>query len=71
MIKNSHSEIVYSPISVESLISACLNTLDFAEITYFLFAPLCDFNNAAPIPRRRTWHKMVDLDRGPCLILVL
>ena len=40
---------VHSLISVESLTSACVNSLEFAEIRFFLFVPLCVFINAAPM----------------------
>ena len=50
-IKNSYSVRVYiiavqSLISVESLSSACVNSLQFAEIRFILFVPLCDCNNS-------------------------
>ena len=43
--------ILHSPISVESLKSACVNSLDFAEIRFVLFVPLCDCKNAAPMQK--------------------
>ena len=42
---------MYTLISAESVSSACVNNLEFAEIRFFLFVPLCDCNNAAPIPK--------------------
>ena len=44
-IKNSNSVSVYimavhSLIRVESLSSACMNSLEFAEMRFFLFVPL-------------------------------
>ena len=41
---------VHSLLFVESLSSACVNNLEFAEIRFILFALLCDCNNAAPMP---------------------
>ena len=43
-------------ISVESLSSACVNSLDFAEIRFIWFVPLCDCHNAAPIPKLEASH---------------
>ena len=59
--KNSFSVRVYiiavrSLISVESPSSACLNSLEFAEIRIILFVPLCDCNNAALIPSFEASH---------------
>ena len=42
---------VPSLISVESLSSAYVNSLEFAEIRLSLFVPLYDCNNAAPMPK--------------------
>ena len=42
---------VLYPIIVESQSSACEKSLEFAEIRFTLFVPLCDCNNAAPIPK--------------------
>ena len=44
---------VHSLIRVESLNSACVNSLEFAEMILILFVPFWDCNNAAPIPVRR------------------
>ena len=44
-------------MSVESLSSACVNSLDFAEIRFIWFVPLCDCNDAAPIPKLEASHK--------------
>ena len=41
---------MHSLISVESLSSACVNSLYFAEISFVLCVPLCDCNKAASIP---------------------
>ena len=41
---------VHSLIIVERLSSACVKILEFAEIRFILFALLCDYNNAAPMP---------------------
>ena len=41
---------VHSFISVESLSSAFVNSLEFAEIRFILFVPLCDCNTAARKP---------------------
>ena len=48
----------------ESLSSACVNSLEFAEMRFILIIPLWDCNNAARMPslRRRLWHKIVDRD---------
>ena len=42
---------VQSLICVESLSSACVNSLEFAEIWFIFSVPLCDCNNAAPMPK--------------------
>ena len=42
---------VHFLISVESLSSDCVNSLEFAEIRFILFVPLCDCSNAAPMPK--------------------
>ena len=47
---------VPSLISVESLSSACVYSLEFAEIRFILFVPLCDCNNAAPMPKFEASH---------------
>ena len=59
--KNSYSVRVYivavhSLISVEILSSACVISLEFVEIKFILFVPLCDLNNAAPIPKLEASH---------------
>ena len=46
---------VHSLISVESLSSACVNSLEIAEISFILFVPLCDCNKAAPMPHSKKW----------------
>ena len=60
-IKTSYTVRVYiiavhSLISVENLSSACLNSLEIAEIRFILFVPLCDCNNAAPMPKFEASH---------------
>ena len=55
VFKNAYSVRVYiiavhSLISVENLSSACVNSLEFAEVSFFSSVPLCDCNNAAPMP---------------------
>ena len=47
---------MYSLIIVESLSSACVNNLEFAEIRFNLFVPMCDCNNAAPMPKFEASH---------------
>ena len=47
---------VHSLISVESLSSACVDILEFAEIRFILFVPLCDGNNASPMPKFEASH---------------
>ena len=42
---------LHSLISVEKLNSDCVNSLEFAEIRFILLVPLCDCNNAAPMPK--------------------
>ena len=44
---------VHSFVSVESPSSACVNSFEFAEIRFF---PLCDCNNAAPMPKFEASH---------------
>ena len=75
IIKESHSVRLYiiavhSVISVESLCSACLNSLKFAEIGFiFLFhCVIVVMLRRCQNLRRRTWHKMADLDLEVCLI---
>ena len=36
--------------------SACLKSLQFKEIRFILFVPLCDCNNAAPISKLEASH---------------
>ena len=60
-IRNSYSVSVYiiavhSLIRVESLSSACVNNREFADIRFILFVPLCDYNNAAPMPKFEASH---------------
>ena len=47
---------VHSLIRVESLSSACVNSLEFAEMNFFLFVLLWDCNNAAPMPKFNASH---------------
>ena len=47
---------VYSLIGVATLNSAYLISLEFAEIQFNLFVPLCDCNTAAPIPKLEASH---------------
>ena len=47
---------VHSLISIETLSSACVNNLEFAEIRLILFVPLCDCSNAAPMPKFEESH---------------
>ena len=59
--KNSYSVSVFimavhSLIRVESLSSACGNSLEFAEMRLILFVLLWDCNNAAPRPKFEAWH---------------
>ena len=42
---------MHSLIRVESLSSACVNSLEFAELRIILFVPLLDCNNVAPMPK--------------------
>ena len=76
-IRNSYSLRVYiiavhSHISVESLSSACVNSLELAEIKFTLFVPLWDCNNAAPMPNFESshMHKMVGLGLESYLLFV-
>ena len=60
-IKNSYSVSVYimavhSLIRVESLSSASVNSLEFAEMRFFLFVPLWDCNNAASVLKIEASH---------------
>ena len=48
---------VHSLLSVESLSSACVNSLEFVELRFNLFVPLCDSNNAAPMSNLEASHK--------------
>ena len=43
-------------ISVESLSSACVKNLAFADIRFILIVPLCDCKSAAPIPKFEGSH---------------
>ena len=47
---------VHSLISVESLSSACVNSLEFAETRFTLFLPQCNCSNAAPMPKFKASH---------------
>ena len=47
---------VHSLIKAESLSSACVNSLEFAEIRFILFVPLCDCKNAASILKLEASH---------------
>ena len=47
---------VLSLINVESLSSACVNSLEFSEIRFILFVLLCDCKNAAPMPTFEASH---------------
>ena len=47
---------VHSPISVENLSSASVNSLEFAEIRFLLFVPQCDCNMAPPMPKLEASH---------------
>ena len=40
---------VHSLINIESLSSACVKSLELAEVSFILFVRLCDCNNVAPI----------------------
>ena len=42
---------VHSLISVESLSLVCVNSLEFVEMRFVLFIPLCDCNNSASMPK--------------------
>ena len=60
-MKNSCSVRVYiiavhSLISEESLSSARVNSLEFAEISFVFFVPQCDCNNVAPLPILEASH---------------
>ena len=46
---SEHLKVVPSLKSVESVSSACVISLEFVEMRYFLFVPLCDCNNNAPM----------------------
>ena len=48
---------VHSLIRVESRSSAWVNKREFADIRFILFVPLCDCNNAAPMPKFEASHK--------------
>ena len=41
---------------VESRSSACKNKREFADMRFILFVPLCDCNNAAPMPKFEASH---------------
>ena len=47
---------MHSLIKEESLSSACVNSLEFAEIKFILFFPLWDCNNAEPMPKLEASH---------------
>ena len=47
---------VQSLICVESLSSACVNSLEFAEIWFIFSVPLCDCNNAPSMPKTEAPH---------------
>ena len=47
---------VHSLIRVESRSSAGVNSREFADIRFILFVPLCDCNNAAPMPKFEASH---------------
>ena len=60
-IRTSYSVSVYIIavhflIRVESRNSASVNSREFADIRFFLFVPLCDCNNAAPMPKFEASH---------------
>ena len=48
---------VHSLMSVDCLSSACVNSLEIAEIRFILFVPLCVCNNAAPMPKLEASHR--------------
>ena len=60
---------VRSLISVESPSSACLNSLEFAEIRIILFVPLCDCNNAALMPNFEASHIAYNCWSGSGMVL--
>ena len=47
---------VHSLNIVESRSSACVNNQEFGDIRFILFVPLCDCNNAAPMPKFEASH---------------
>ena len=47
---------VSGKIRVEILRSVCVNSLEFAEISFTSFVPLCGCNNAAPMPKFEASH---------------
>ena len=60
-IKNAYSVRVYiiavhSLLRVESRSSACVNKREVADMRFILFVPLCDCNNAAPMPNFQASH---------------
>ena len=60
-IKNSYScnvyiLVVHSLKRIESLTSACVKILNFGDIGFSLFVLLCDYKNAAPIPKLKALH---------------
>ena len=47
---------VHSLIRIQSLSSVCVKRIEFAEMRFILFVPLCDCNNAAPMPKLEASH---------------
>ena len=45
---------VHSPLRVES--SACVKSLEFADIRFILFVTLCDCKSAVPTPKLEASH---------------
>ena len=51
-----HFIALLSHISLENLSSACVKGLEFVDMRFFLFVPLCDCKSAAPIPKFDAAH---------------
>ena len=47
---------MHSLIKEESLSSACVNSIEFAETKFNLFVPLRDCNNAEPMQKLEASH---------------
>ena len=47
---------MHSLIRIESRRSACVNKREFVDMSFILFVPLCDCNNAALMPNFEASH---------------